>query len=137
MTVSPLAGGTERTTGDSGDQAAVQALLDVGRATLTPVADADGRRVGTVVAGADAVQVVTQGIPVNDPSDTTYVLWGLRDGQAQALGTFDVEGPEPQQQTVADGSGQAGFTGYGISLEPGRTAPAAPTDVVASGDVAD
>jgi anti-sigma-K factor RskA len=121
---------------DSRDPAVIQALLDVGPATVTPVADADGREVAAIVAGAEAVRVVSRGIPVNDTSDTTYVLWGLRGGEAQALGTFDVIGDEPEVQTVAGGNADAGFTGYGISLEPGRTAPPAPTDVVATGDVA-
>jgi anti-sigma-K factor RskA len=121
--------------GASGEPTAVEALLDLGPATITPVADADGREVATVVAGAETVQVVSRGIPVNDAADTTYVLWGLRGGQAQALGTFDVTDDEPELQTVADSSGDAGFSGYGISLEPGRRAPAAPTDVIATGDV--
>lgn len=122
--------------GNSGDQPVVAALLDLGPTVVTPVADEDGRQVAAVVAGRDGVQVLTRGLAVNDPAETTYVLWGFRDGRAGALGTFDVSEPEPQLQTVAAGSGDAGFTGYGISLEPGRNAPAAPTDVVATGDEA-
>jgi anti-sigma-K factor RskA len=114
----------------------VRALLDPGTATITAVADEDGRAVATVLAREDAVQVVTHGIAANDSSDTTYVLWGIRDGSPRALGTFDVDDAQGDLEVFAGaGTPPAAFSAYGISLEPGRAAPAAPTDVVAMGEV--
>jgi hypothetical protein len=52
------------------------------------------------------------------------------------LGTFDVVQPHTDLRTV--GSEQAGlddYNAYAISLEPGRQAPATPSDVVANGQV--
>jgi anti-sigma-K factor RskA len=114
----------------------IQALLDPGSATITAVADAEGRAVATVLAREDEVQVVTHGMAANDSSDTTYVLWGIRNGSPRALGTFDVVDAQGDLQTFAGaGTPPAAYSAYGISLEPGRVAPSAPTDVVAVGEV--
>jgi hypothetical protein len=113
----------------------VDALLMPGRATVAPLGT-DGRPVATVVARDDQLQVVTHGLAVNDSADTTYVVWGLGGVAPQAIGTFDVEGSQIALRTV--GSGQTGlddFARYGISIEPGREAPSAPTEVVATGQV--
>jgi hypothetical protein len=64
------------------------------------------------------------------------VLWGIREQTPTALGTFDVQDAQPALQTFGV-PGPAGYSAYGISLEPGRTAPPAPSDVVASGAVRD
>ncbi len=114
----------------------VRALLDPGTATITAVADEDGRAVATVLARDDEVQVVTHGIAANDSSDTTYVLWGIRDGSPRALGTFDVDDAQGDLEVFAGaGTPPVAFSAYGISLEPGRVAPSAPTDVVAMGEI--
>ena len=55
-----------------------------------------GRTVATVVARGDEMQVVADGLSVNDADATTYVVWGMRGGGAGPLGTFDV-------YTVTDG----------------------------------
>jgi hypothetical protein len=114
----------------------VEALLDEAPGTITPVADDDGRTVATVLARDGEVQVLTHGIAANDPEATTYVLWGIREQTPTALGTFDVQDAQPAVQTFGV-PGPAGYSAYGISLEPGRTAPPAPSDVVASGAVRD
>ncbi|MGY1637333.1 anti-sigma factor [Geodermatophilus sp. SYSU D00742] len=114
----------------------VNALLVPGRATVVPLSGDDGAPVATVVARNGVVQVVNHGLPVNDAQEQTYVLWGTRDGGAVALGTFDVT--SPQTDLWAVGSGSTGLDapdGYDISLEPGRQAPSAPTDIVARGEV--
>jgi hypothetical protein len=113
----------------------VAELLQPGRATVAPLGE-DGRPVATVVARDDRVQVVTHGLAVNDAESSTYVVWGLGGDRPFALGTFDVEQSQIDVRTV--GSGQTGlddFAQYGVSLEPGREAPSAPTDVVATGQV--
>jgi hypothetical protein len=119
------------------EQAAiVEALLQPGQAAIAPVADADGRTVGTVVARDDRVQVVADGLPTNDTSSSVYVVWGMREGVPNPIGTFDVVDDRLDLRTV--GSGQTGlddYREYRISLEPGRQAPSTPTEVVATGEV--
>ena len=113
----------------------VDALLTPGRATIAPLT-ADGATVATVVAREGQVQVVTQGLRPNDVQDQTYVVWGTGAGGAAALGTFDVTSPQPAVRTVVSGpSGLDAYTGYAVSLEPGRSAPPEPSDIVAQGEV--
>jgi hypothetical protein len=116
-------------------QRVVDSLLTPGRVTFVPL-DSEGHRVATVVARQGRLEVVTTGLPVDEELSTTYVLWGLRRGAAVPLGTFDVIRPRLDLRTVgSDGAGPGGFSGYEISLEPGRKAPAKPTRVVARGQV--
>lgn len=113
---------------------AVEALLDP-TATVAPLGE-DGRPVATVVARDGELQVITLGLPANDTEDTTYVVWGLGEDAPTALGTFDVDGSQIALRTVESGlTGLDGFATYGISIEPGREAPSAPTEVVATGQV--
>jgi hypothetical protein len=114
----------------------VDALLQPGRATITPVSATDGRSVATVVARGSQVQVVTHGLQVNDSSDSTYVVWGVQASDPVALGTFDVVSTRTDLRTVGSAStGLDDYEGYAISIEPGRQAPSEPTDVVANGQV--
>ncbi|WP_448639928.1 anti-sigma factor domain-containing protein [Geodermatophilus sp. URMC 63] len=115
----------------------MEALLQPGRATIAPVSDTDGHSVATVVARDGQVQVVTHGLRVNDRSDSTYVVWGVPEGDAAvALGTFDVVSARTDLRTVGSAStGLDDYETYAISIEPGRRAPSAPTDVVANGQV--
>ena len=110
-------------------------LLSPGRAAVAPLAKG-GKTVATVVARDGGVDVVASGLAVNDPAANTYVLWGMRGNTPVPLGTFDVVQAQLDLRTV--GSGQAGlarYTTFGVSLEPGRRAPAAPTHMVALGQV--
>ncbi len=113
--------------------ALVEQLLRPGPATVVPVEADDGRTVATLVARDDGVQVVSHRLAAND-SDQTYVLWGLDQGTPQALGTFDVTGSGRQLASL-EVDGADAFPSYGISIEPGNTAPEAPTDVVARGSL--
>lgn len=112
-------------------------VLRPGRAEIAPLSRENGAPVATVVVREGEIQVVTHGLAPNDASDTTYVVWGLGDDDTPvALGTFDVTSSQMDLRTV--GSSRTGlddFTAYGISLEPGREAPPAPTDIVARGQV--
>ena len=115
-------------------QRIVDTLLTPGDAKVAALSAEDGLPVATVVARSDRVDVVTYGLEVNDASEETYVLWGLEGTDAEAIDTFDVTRSQMTLQTV--GSGETGlddFSGYGISLEPGRQAPSAPTEIVALG----
>jgi len=107
----------------------VEQLLRPGPATVVPVTDG-GRTVATLLARDDGVQVVSHALEANDRDAETYVLWGLDQGTPKALGEFDVAGSGLELRTL-EVEGADGFPSYGISLEPGRRAPEAPTDVVA------
>jgi hypothetical protein len=114
----------------------VQSLMSPGQATIAPVNDADGHSVATVVARQGQAQVVTWGLSENDRTGTTYVLWGMQDGTPVALGTFDVVSRDMDLRSVgSDRTGLDGYTAYGISLEPGRKPPLAPSRIVATGQV--
>lgn len=116
-------------------QDVVAALLSPDRVVLDPLG-ADGRPVATLVPHADDVEVVTHGLPVNEATSTTYVVWGVGDDGAEPLGTFDVEQSQIELRTVGSGlTGLDDFPQYAISLEPGRQAPSTPTEVVATGQV--
>lgn len=114
--------------------AVVDEVLRPGPATVVPVSDDAGRRVATVVTRDDELQVVSHGLAVNDRDAETYVLWGLDGDDAEPLDTFDVTDPDVQLRSVAVDGADA-FDGYGVSIEPGRRAPDAPTDVVATGSL--
>lgn len=113
---------------------AIQAAADPA-AVRVPLVAKDGRAVALVLAKPTRIMVVPTGLPGNRLQDQTYVLWGLRDGTPIALVAFDVVPDAPRPHAVPSSGGTAKFTGYAVSLEPGRSTPAVPTDVVASGQV--
>ncbi|MGY1827891.1 MULTISPECIES: anti-sigma factor [unclassified Blastococcus] len=114
----------------------VAELLRPGRAAIAPLTAEDERQVATVVVREGDVQVVTDGLERNDTSSTTYVVWGLGAGDPVALGEFDVVRSQIEVRAVrSEGTGLDDFPAYGISIEPGRQAPSAPTEVVATGQV--
>ncbi len=113
-------------------------LLAPGQATVAPLQEVgvQGRTVATVVARGDELQVVTDGLSVNDADETTYVVWGMGEGAPVPLGTFDVSRSQMDVRTVGSPATDLdGFPLYGISLEPGQEAPPVPTEVVATGEV--
>ncbi|WP_222263683.1 anti-sigma factor [Modestobacter marinus] len=115
--------------------AIVEALLAPGRATIAPMTGG-GREVATVVARESRLQVVASGLDVNDDEESTYVVWGMRDGSPVALGTFDVVSSQMDVRNVGStGAGSGDYDEFGISIEPGRQAPPAPTVIVATGEV--
>ncbi|MGY1672865.1 anti-sigma factor domain-containing protein [Geodermatophilus sp. SYSU D00710] len=129
----------------AGQAEVIDALLQPGRAVIAPVhrdggagygGTGDGGAVATVVAREGRLEVVTHGLRVNDSSDSTYVVWGIAGDAPVALGTFDVISPQTDLRTV--GSAPTGidqYAAYAISIEPGRQAPAEPSEVVADGQV--
>lgn len=101
-------------------------------AVRVPLVAKDGGAVGMVLASQDGVAVVATRLPGNRVADQIYVLWGLSDRPPTALAAFDVA-PEAPGLHAVPSTGK--FTGYAVSLEPGRRTPAAPTVVLASGQV--
>ena len=95
----------------------------------------DGTTVAAVVLTNSQQTVYTIGLAANS-ADQTYVLWGLNDASStpQPLGVFDVDERNASPQTVGSPDQQT-FSTYAISLEPGRTPPSAPSDVVATGSL--
>jgi len=116
----------------SSTTALVQGLARPGNAHAL-LARPDGTAVAAVVVADSRQTVYTIGLAANS-ADQTYVLWGLKDASSapQPLGVFDVDERDAAPQTVGSPDQQP-FGAYAISLEPGRTPPAVPTDVVASG----
>jgi anti-sigma-K factor RskA len=107
--------------------------LDVPGSRHATLSDAAGRAVAAVVTTPDSVQVVSADLPENDRS-SVYVVWAVPDtGPPVALGVFDATAGRTDVTTLPGASG--GATTYAVSLEPGRTAPAAPTRPVARGTV--
>jgi hypothetical protein len=96
----------------------------------------DGQVAAAVAQFPDTRKVMPLRLAANPPRDTVYVLWGLGDGPARALGTFDVTAPSETMLTVGAPSASVQFASYAISIENGRTAPVSPGLVVASGQVA-
>jgi hypothetical protein len=104
-------------------------------AVRVPLIAKDGGAVGMVLASQDRVAVVATRLPGNRVADQIYVLWGLSDRAPTALAAFDVAPDALGLHAVPSARGTEKFTGYAVSLEPGRRTPAAPTVVLASGQV--
>jgi Anti-sigma-K factor rskA len=113
---------------------AIQSAADPAVVRVPLIAN-DGRGVGMVLAGNDQVVVIPTRLPSNRVADQTYVLWGLAGQTPIPLTAFDITGEASGFHAVPSGRGPGSFTGYAISLEPGRSTPVVPTDVVASGQV--
>jgi hypothetical protein len=96
----------------------------------------DGQVAAAVAQFPDSRKVMPLRLAANPVRDTVYVLWGLGDGPARAIGTFDVSGPSENMVTVGASNTSTQFASYAISIENGRTAPVSPGLVVASGQVA-
>lgn len=117
---------------------ALDQLDESGVYRIAPLRDVDNnRRVGQVVVHNDAATVLADGLVPNDEQAQTFVLWGMSDAVAPVpLGTFDVETGGLDVRNVSSmTTGLDAYGGYAISLEPGRSAPLTPTDIVATGTV--
>jgi hypothetical protein len=106
---------------------------DAPGSTRTTLRDGGGAAVATVFATATERTVVVSGLRPTDPDRSVYVVWGIGAAAPLAIGTVEVTGPDPAVVALEPAPAGRPFLGYAISLEPGRTAPAVPTTVVASG----
>lgn len=100
-------------------------------ALVTP----DGQGVGMLFAGPRQAELLTTGLPGNNPSGQIYVLWGLRGGTPTALAGFDVAPDGPVVHPLPSIGEGRGFNAYAVSLERGRALPRTPSKVLASGQV--
>jgi hypothetical protein len=114
--------------------AGIVTQLDTPGSTHATLSTDTGQPVAAVLVTAAGRTVVTAGLDPNDTSHTTYVVWGLGAGDPRPLAAFDVTAPGPGIHEIGAGNGSP-FAAYAVSLEPGRTMPAVPTTVVASGPV--
>ena len=113
----------------------MDSLLTPGHQAIAALRD-DGKQLATVVAHDRRVDVVARALSVNDSARSTYVLWGMQGNTPVPLGTFDVvHGNLDVRHVDADKAGLDNYSVFGVSLEPGRRAPAAPTHMVAIGGV--
>ena len=116
--------------------AVVEELLRPGARVVAQLSDDDGVALATVVTRDGDLQVVSQGLSVNDDVAETYVLWGVGDDGPVPLGTFDVNRSRLDVQPVlSPPTGPGSFSQYAVSLEPGRQPPPEPSEVVATGAV--
>jgi len=95
----------------------------------------NGVPVAAVVLAGGQRNVITVGLPPNQPGRSRYVLWGLSGDKPTALGSFDVRGTEAGARPVSPIRPDQTFTGYAISIEKGSGTPQLPSVVVASGQV--
>jgi anti-sigma-K factor RskA len=111
------------------------AQLDQPGSQHAMLAAADNSTVAAVLLANGERQVYTLGLAAN-AHDHTYVLWGIgSDARPVPLGTFDVDRADRGLRTVGSAAEAEDYAQYAISIEPGRVAPASPTEVVASGQV--
>lgn len=125
---------------DQAAQRAAQLQQVIGQAadpdlSRVPLVTPDGQPMGVVLAGDGAVTVVPTAMAENSLADQVYVLWGLGRGEPVPVQSFDVSPDVALAHTVGSSAGAEAFTGYAVSLEPGRTPPASPSEVLASGQV--
>ncbi|AXX29388.1 anti-sigma factor [Actinosynnema pretiosum subsp. pretiosum] len=83
-------------------------------------------------ASSDAA-VVPVSLPPNDGAAEVYVVWGLSTPSPAPLATFDVPAAGEAPELLSWNPEAAAHDEYAISLEPGRSAPPTPSEVVASG----
>ncbi|MDQ1513007.1 MAG: hypothetical protein QOC59_849 [Microbacteriaceae bacterium] len=113
----------------------MDSLLTPGHQAIAALRD-NGKQLATVVAHDRQVDVVARALSVNNSTSSTYVLWGMRGTTPVPLGTFDVVRNDLDVRHVeADQAGLDNYSVFGVSLEAGRQAPAAPTHMVATGGV--
>ncbi len=94
----------------------------------------DGQTMAAVLLHNDQRDLVTVALPPN-PSDHSYVLWGIDNGSPRAIGAFDVGPADTGLHQVGEPPQGEDYTGYAISLEPGDIPPSSPSTVMASGTV--
>jgi hypothetical protein len=103
-----------------------------------PLTDAAVRGAAAkVIVTADSAWLVPSGLPADDTSRQVYVLWQITGAHVPlAVGSFDVSGHGGA--TIRIGKLAVPYRGtlaFAVSLENGRTIPAAPSHLVALGQV--
>lgn len=118
-----------RSGSDSTQTALAQAMAAPG--TRSVALTGGGGATGRAVVSNKGLFLVVAGLPHNDAHTTTYVLWGTTTGGGrQALATFDVSGHSPVVIAQPGLGNLPEGTGFAVSYEKGRAAPAQPSDVM-------
>lgn len=110
----------------------IAADVDATRAVLQ---DRSGDAVAVPLSVDDAAAIVPTDLPPNDAARQIYVGWGTSTPEPVALATFDIPAGGSDVRLLAWSPDAHRHGGFGISLEEGRTAPARPSAVLASGQV--
>ena len=95
----------------------------------------NGVTAAILLSSTKGAAVLPLGLNPNNTKDQTYVLWAIGNGAPVPLSTFDVASAEQTPQLGTLPSSAATSSGFAVSLEPGRSMPTSPTDVIASGQV--
>ena len=97
----------------------------------------DGGGTGVVVVHGSTASFVAAGLPVNDRSNSIYVLWEKsRFGDVRAVGTFDIRSTDPTVVNNLHLTNASDVRSFIVTVEKGRTAPALSTQpAVVSGEV--
>ncbi len=121
----------------TGNTALAQWLLQPDAQEMT-LKGATGTSLAKAVMTDKGVYLLANGLPVNDRSRSVYVLWAANaQGQRRSVVTFDVRSGAPVQLTTDQlPFSTSQIRQLAISYEPGRSAPAQPSDVVLSGSAA-
>lgn len=118
-----------RSGSDSTQTALAQAMAAPG--TRSVALTGGGGATGRAVVSNKGLFLVVAGLPHNDAHSTTYVLWGTATGGGRkALATFDVSGHSPVVIAQPGLGNLPEGTGFAVSYEKGRAAPAQPSDVM-------
>lgn len=106
-----------------------------GSSTRATLLDKANHPIGYVQQRGSDIQVVANGLPANDRTKSTYVLWAVQGAGRPplAVGTFDVVRAGIDVRRVDGQVPAAGISGFAVSREAGRVAPARPSQVVATG----
>lgn len=104
-------------------------------ATRAVLQDESGDAVAVLLSAGDDAAIMPVGLPANDAARQVYVVWGTSTPEPVALATFDVPVGGSDVRLLAWSPDAHRHEGFGISLEEGRTAPARPSAVLASGQV--
>ncbi|QUQ62838.1 anti-sigma factor domain-containing protein [Kutzneria sp. CA-103260] len=110
----------------------VQSIVGSPSAARAVLTNAAGKPAAMLVTGPAGAVVFPLGLAANSPNQR-YVAWGLGSSGPTALAAFDVPVGSAGPIVVDWPASADGLTRFAISLEPGRVAPAKPTNVIASG----
>ncbi|MFD1146058.1 anti-sigma factor [Saccharothrix hoggarensis] len=94
-----------------------------------------GDPLAVLLSGDADAAVMPMRLPSNDATRQTYVVWGTSTRDPVALATFDVAADGSDVRLLRWSPDAHKHNGFAISLEPGREAPASPSEVLASGQV--
>jgi hypothetical protein len=108
---------------------------DTNRAVLHNSA---GDASAVLLSGDNAAAVMPMKLAPNDTAKQVYVVWGTSGNGPNPipLALFDVTPGSPEIRPLAWSPAAHAHSGFAISLEPGRSAPDAPTNPIAAGQVA-